>query len=86
MRRRSMVGVIALKNTEGVGGTTRDATGDLRAKASAFYFTDGEYGFLKVFYDNAADAVRAMGYMGAPEILHLADALTHDKTRKGAST
>jgi hypothetical protein len=61
-----MVGVIAHKNTDRVGGTTCAAACDLRAKASAFYFTGGEYGLLGAFYDNATDAVRAMGYIGCP--------------------
>jgi hypothetical protein len=82
MRRRSMVGVTALKNTDRVGGTARDAAGDLRTEAPASYFTDDGHGFLKASDDNAADALRVMGYMGALEILRLAYALTHDKARK----
>ncbi len=77
-----MVGVITLRSTDRVGGTARDAAGDLRAKAPALYFTDGGYGRLRAFYDIAADAVTAMGYKGAPEILYSADARTHDKTSK----
>ena len=70
-----MVGAIALKKPYRVGGTAREAAaGDLRATASALYLTDGEYGFLKASNDNVADAVRTMEYIGALEILHLADA------------
>jgi hypothetical protein len=72
-----MVGAIVLKKTDRVGGIAREAAaGDLRAEASALYPTDGEYGFPKASNDNAEDAGRTMEYMGAPEILHLADALT----------
>ena len=54
-----MVDAIALKKTDRVGGTAREAAArDLRAEASALYFTDGEYGLLKASCDNAADAVR----------------------------
>ncbi len=77
-----MVGVKTLRSTGRVGGTTRNAAGDLRAKAPALDFTDGGYGRLGAFYDNAAGAVTAMGYMGAPEILYLADARSHDKASK----
>ncbi len=78
-----MVGAIALKKTDRVGGTAREAAaGDLRAEASAPYLTDGEYGFLKVSDDSAADAVRTMEYMGSLEIFHIADAQTHFRTGK----
>ena len=54
-----MVGTIALKKNDGIGGTARKAAvGDLRAEASALYLTYGEYGFLKASDDNAADVVR----------------------------
>ena len=72
-----MVGAIVLKKTDRVGGIAREAAaGDLRAEASALYPTDGEHGFLKASDDNAEDAVQTMEYMGALEILYLADALT----------
>ena len=78
-----MVGAIALKKTDRVGGTAREAAaGDLRAEASAPYPTDGEYGFLKVSDDSAADAVRTMEYIGSLEIFHIADAQTHFRTGK----
>ena len=81
-----MVGARALKKTDRVGGTAREAAdGDLRAEASALYFTDGEYGLLKASCDNAADAVRTVEYMGALEILHLAGAQTHYQDWKGGS-
>jgi hypothetical protein len=80
-----MVDAIALKKTDRVGGTAREAAArDLRAEASALYFTDGEYGLLKASCDNAADAVRTVEYMGALEILHLADAQTQHKPGKEA--
>ena len=79
-----MVDAIALKKTERIGGTAREAARDLRAEASALYFTDGEYGLLKASCDNAADAVRTVEYMGALEILHLADAQTQHKPGKEA--
>jgi hypothetical protein len=72
-----MIGAITLKKTDRVGGNAREATGDLRAKASALYLTDGEYGLLKASDDNAANAVRTVEARGALEILHLADALPH---------
>ena len=63
-----MVGAIALKTTDRVGGTAREAAvGDLRAEASAPYLTDGEHEVLKAYDDNAADIVRTMKYMGALE-------------------
>ena len=72
-----MVGAIVLKKTDRVGGIAREAAaGDLRAEASALYPTDGEHGFLKASDDNAEDAVQTMEYIGALEILYLADALT----------
>lgn len=78
-----MVGAIALKKTDRVGGTAREAAvGDLRAEASAPYLTDGEHEVLKAYDDNAADIVRTMKYMGALEILHLADALTNGKLER----
>ncbi len=78
-----MVGAIALKKTDRVGGTAREAAvGDLRAEASAPYLTDGEHEVLKAYDDNAADIVRTMKYMGALEILHLADALTYGKLER----
>lgn len=77
-----MVDAIVLKKTERIGGTARDAARDLRAEASALYFTDGEYGILKASCDNAADAVRTVEYMGALESLHLADAQTQNKPGK----
>ena len=78
-----MVGAIALKKTDRVGGTAREAAvGDLRAEASAPYLTDGEHEVLKAYDDNAADIVRTMKYMGALEILHLADALTYSKLER----
>ena len=82
-----MVGAIALKKNDRIGGTARKAAvGDLRAEASALYLTDGEHGFLKASDDNAADVVRTVECMGALEILRLADALTVQKARKGANT
>ncbi len=78
-----MVGAIALKKTDRVGGTAREAAvGDLRAEASAPYLTDGEHEVLKAYDVNAADIVRTMKYMGALEILHLADALTNGKLER----
>ena len=78
-----MVGAIALKKTDRVGGTAcRAAVGDLRAVASAPYLTDGEHEVLKASDDNAADVVRTMKYMGALELLHLADALTYSKLER----
>ena len=62
-----MVGAIALKKTDRIGGTARKAaTGHLRAQASAPYLTDGKHGFLEASDDNAADVVRrTMECMGA---------------------
>jgi hypothetical protein len=77
-----MVGAIALKKTDRIGSTAREAASDLQAEASALYLTAGEYGFLTVSCDNVADAVRTMEYMGALELLPLADAQTHYKPGK----
>ena len=72
-----MVGAITLEKTDRVAGTAREAAADdLRARASALYPTDGEHGFLKASYDNAADVLRTMVYLCALGIFHLADALT----------
>ena len=77
-----MVDAIALKKTERIGGTAREAARDLRAEASALYLTDGEYGLLKASCDNAADAVRTVEYMGVLESLHLANTQTQNKPGK----
>jgi hypothetical protein len=73
-----MVGAIALKKTDRIGGITCEAANDLGAEASAPYLTDGEYGLLTAFATLAfaplsQDAVRTIEYMGALETLRLAD-------------
>jgi len=78
-----MVGAIALKETNRVGSTARDAAaGDLRAEASALDLLEGKYGFLTASCDNAAAAVRTMEYTGALEIFYLAATQTHYKPGK----
>ncbi len=77
-----MVGAIALKKTDRIGGITCEAANDLGADASAPYLTDGEYGVLTASCDNAANAVRTIEYMGGLETLRLADVRTFYKPGK----
>ena len=63
-----MVGAMTSRKTYRIGSTAHGAASDLRARASAPYLIDGEYGVLIASCGYAVDAVRTMEYVGALEI------------------